>query len=224
MDAIDQSQKSLVFCATQEHALAVRDLINQMKTSKDPNYCVRVTANDGALGDQHLRAFQDNEKTIPTILTTSQKLSTGVDARNVRNIVLMRPVNSMIEFKQIIGRGTRLFDGKDYFTIYDFVKAYEHFNDPEWDGEPVEPVPPRPRGGGEDPAPPPGGDDDGGGPEGGEEDPPVRQRIKIKLADGKERIIQHMNGDNLLERGRQTHVRGRIHHAAVWRPASPLQR
>ena len=93
------------------------------------------------MGEQHLRIFQDNEKTIPTILTTSQKLSTGVDARNVRNIVLMRPVNSMIEFKQIIGRGTRLFDGKDYFTIYDFVKAYEHFNDPEWDGEPVEPVP-----------------------------------------------------------------------------------
>ena len=155
MDAIDQKQKTLVFCATQEHALAVRDLINQMKTSKDPNYCVRVTANDGALGDQHLRTFQDNEKTIPTILTTSQKLSTGVDARNVRNIVLMRPVNSMIEFKQIIGRGTRLFDGKDYFTIYDFVKAYEHFNDPEWDGEPVEPVPPRPRGEGEDPTPPP---------------------------------------------------------------------
>ena len=192
MDAIDQKQKTLVFCATQEHALAVRDLINQMKTSKDPNYCVRVTANDGALGDQHLRTFQDNEKTIPTILTTSQKLSTGVDARNVRNIVLMRPVNSMIEFKQIIGRGTRLFDGKDYFTIYDFVKAYEHFNDPEWDGEPIEPVPPRPRGGGEDPVPPPGGDDDGGGREGGEEDPPVRQRIKIKLADGKERTIQHM--------------------------------
>jgi type I restriction enzyme, R subunit len=193
MDAIDQKQKTLVFCATQEHALAVRDLINQLKTSTDPNYCVRVTANDGALGDQHLRTFQDNEKTIPTILTTSQKLSTGVDARNVRNIVLMRPVNSMIEFKQIIGRGTRLFDGKDYFTIYDFVQAYEHFNDPEWDGEPVEPVPPRPRGGGEDPVPPPGGDDDdGGGPEGGEEDPPVRQRIKIKLADGKERTIQHM--------------------------------
>ncbi len=102
MDMIDQSQKTLVFCATQEHALAVRDLINQMKTSKEPNYCVRVTANDGALGEQFLRTFQDNEKTIPTVLTTSQKLSTGVDARNVRNIVLMRPVNSMIEFKQII--------------------------------------------------------------------------------------------------------------------------
>ena len=101
---------------------------------------MRVTADDGALGEQWLRTFQDNEKTIPTILTTSQKLSTGVDARNVRNIVLMRPIGTMIEFKQIIGRGTRLFDGKDYFTIYDFVKAYEHFNDPEWDGEPMEPV------------------------------------------------------------------------------------
>jgi type I restriction enzyme R subunit len=105
MSQIDQREKTLVFCATQDHALAVRDLINQMKTSTDPNYCQRVTANDGALGDQHLRDFQDNEKSIPTILTTSQKLSTGVDARNVRNIVLLRPVNSMIEFKQIIGRG-----------------------------------------------------------------------------------------------------------------------
>ena len=141
MEQINQSEKTLVFCATQDHALAVRDLINQMKTSKDPNYCQRVTANDGALGEQHLRDFQDNEKTIPTILTTSQKLSTGVDARNIRNIVLMRPINSMIEFKQIIGRGTRLYDGKDYFTIYDFVKAHHHFSDPEWDGEPMEPEP-----------------------------------------------------------------------------------
>ena len=139
MEQINQNEKTLVFCATQDHALAVRDLINQMKTSKDPNYCQRVTANDGALGEQHLRDFQDNEKTIPTILTTSQKLSTGVDARNIRNIVLMRPINSMIEFKQIIGRGTRLYDGKDYFTIYDFVKAHHHFSDPEWDGEPHRP-------------------------------------------------------------------------------------
>ena len=141
MEQIDQREKTLVFCATQDHALAVRDLINQTKTSADPNYCQRVTANDGALGEQHLREFQDNEKTIPTILTTSQKLSTGVDARNIRNIVLMRPINSMIEFKQIIGRGTRLYDGKDYFTIYDFVKAYRHFSDPAWDGEPLEPEP-----------------------------------------------------------------------------------
>ena len=141
MEQMDQSEKTLVFCATQNHALAVRDLVNQMKTSNDPNYCQRVTANDSSLGELHLRSFQDNEKSIPTILTTSQKLSTGVDARNIRNIVLMRPINSMIEFKQIIGRGTRLYDGKDYFTIYDFVKAHHHFNDPEWDGEPLEPEP-----------------------------------------------------------------------------------
>ena len=134
LSQINPQDKTLVFYATQDHALAVRDLINQMKTSPDPNYCQRVTANDGALGEQHMRDFQDNEKTIPTILTISQKLSTGVDARNIRNIVLMRPINSMIEFKQIIGRGTRLYDGKDYFTIYDFVKAHHHFSDPEWDG------------------------------------------------------------------------------------------
>ena len=139
MSDVNHREKSIVFCATQIHALAVRDLINQKKTVADPNYCHRVTAGDGKVGDQHLRDFQDNDKSIPTVLTTSQKLSTGVDARNVRNIVLMRPVNSMIEFKQIIGRGTRLYDGKDYFTIYDFVKAHHHFSDPEWDGEPVEP-------------------------------------------------------------------------------------
>jgi len=95
---INQNEKTIIFCARQDHALAVRDLVNQMKNSKDPNYCVRVTANDGARGEQFLREFQDNERTIPTILTTSQKLSTGVDARDIRNIVLMRPVKSIIEF------------------------------------------------------------------------------------------------------------------------------
>lgn len=139
LDEINQKEKTIVFCATQDHAAAVRDLINQHSQSKDPNYCVRVTANDSEIGEQFLREFQDNEKFIPTILTTSQKLSTGVNARNVRNIVLMRSVNSMIEFKQIVGRGTRLFDGKDYFTIFDFVDAYHHFADPEWGGEPLEP-------------------------------------------------------------------------------------
>ena len=138
LSEINQQEKTIIFCATQDHALAVRDLINQFKESKDPNYCVRVTARDGFHGDQFLREFQDNEKTIPTILTTSQKLSTGVDARNIRNIVLMRPIKSIIEFKQIIGRGTRLFDGKEYFTIYDFVDAYKHFSDPEWDGDPID--------------------------------------------------------------------------------------
>lgn len=182
MGQIDPREKTLVFCANQTHALVVRDLINQIKASADPNYCQRVTADDGALGEQWLRDFQDNEKTIPTILTTSQKLSTGVDARNVRNIVLLRPVNSMIEFKQIIGRGTRLFDGKDYFTIYDFVRAHHHFNDAEWDGEPIEPDIPYPQ-----PIP-------RHPPEVREPDPaePPPRKVKIKLADGKARHIQHM--------------------------------
>src|ERR1700730_1325549 len=185
LDEINQTEKTIVFCATQLHALAVRDLVNQIKKTRDPNYCQRVTADEGGLGEQYLRDFQDNEKTIPTILTTSQKLSTGVDARNIRNIVLMRPINSMIEFKQIIGRGTRLYDGKDYFTIYDFVKAHHHFSDPEWDGEPIEPEPQQPR------AVSPGI---------GLTEPPVPefergprpQRIKVELADGKARTIQHM--------------------------------
>ena len=181
MNLINQNEKTLVFCANQAHALQVRDLINQLKTSTDPNYCQRVTADDGELGEQHLRDFQDNEKTIPTILTTSQKLSTGVDARNIRNIVLMRTINSMIEFKQIIGRGTRLYDGKDYFTIYDFVKAHHHFNDPEWDGEPEAPEPAIPGGDGPKPPREP--------KEPGEERP---TKIRIKLADGKARTIQHM--------------------------------
>jgi len=179
MEQINQDEKTLVFCATQAHALMVRDLINQMKTSRDPNYCARVTADDGKLGEQYLRDFQDNDKRIPTILTTSQKLSTGVDARNIRNIVLMRPINSMIEFKQIIGRGTRLFEGKDYFTIYDFVKAHQHFNDPDWDGEPIEPEP-KPLPPLTQPVQP---------PTTGPGQPP-RQKIRVKLADGKTRTIQ----------------------------------
>ncbi len=195
MQDINQKQKSLVFCANQPHALLVRDLINQLKTSTSPNYCVRVTAHDGKLGEQHLRTFQDNEKTIPAVLTTSRKLSTGVDARNVRNIVLLRPINTMLEFKQIIGRGTRLFDGKDYFTIYDFVKAYEHFSDPEWDGEPVAPESPvLVDGDGSGTDFPPGREEPGpyGEDTGGDEPPPPRQKIRVRLADGKERAIQHM--------------------------------
>ena len=206
MGQINQNEKTLVFCANQAHALIVRDLINQIKTSKDPNYCQRVTADDGNLGDQHLRDFQDNEKTIPTILTTSQKLSTGVDARNIRNIVLMRPIKTMIEFKQIIGRGTRLYDGKDYFTIYDFVGAHFHFSDPEWDGEPADPETcskcgaypcecerPEPQ-----PCPVCGKRPCECPKEPCEVCGKVqceckkRKKAKVKLADGKERTIQHM--------------------------------
>jgi type I restriction enzyme R subunit len=203
MSLINQNEKTLVFCATQLHALAIRDLINQYADSKNPNYCHRVTAHDGKIGEQHLRDFQDNEKSIPTILTTSQKLSTGVDAPEVKNIVLLRPVNSMIEFKQIIGRGTRLFDGKDYFTIYDYVEAYRKFDDPDWDGEPEESETPtqrpqpqpcdvcghRPCICAQEPPPEPC-------PVCGYSycrcDTPPRRMVKVKLADGKVRQFQHM--------------------------------
>ena len=177
LKAMNPSEKTIVFCANQAHAALVRDLINQESKNVAVDYCVRVTANDGAIGETYLKQFQDNEKSIPTILTTSQKLSTGVDARNVRNIVLMRPVNNMIEFKQIIGRGTRVYEGKHYFTVIDFVNAYHMFNDPEWDGTPE-------------------GGDDGMGtgerePTGGESERP--KKIKIKLSDGKAREIQAMS-------------------------------
>jgi type I restriction enzyme R subunit len=201
MNEANQKEKAIIFCATQDHAAAVRDLVNQYKTSTDPNYCVRVTANDGEIGETFLREFQDNEKTIPTILTTSQKLSTGVDARNIRNIVLMRPVNSMIEFKQIVGRGTRLFDGKEFFTIYDYVDAFHHFADPEWDGEPIDPEPE-----GEPKQPKQPCKVCNQSPCVCEKAPKEpceicgelncncnrRQKIKIKLRDGKEREIQSM--------------------------------
>ena len=109
----------------------------------------------------------------------------------MRNIVLMRPCNNMIEFKQIIGRGTRMYDGKDFFTVYDFVKAHQNFADPEWDGEPTIEEPPEPRTGPSEPT-----EDDipiTGGPEepgGGGEGP---EKIKIKLSDGKVRSIRHIS-------------------------------
>lgn len=182
LSEIKLTEKTIVFCATQAHAALIRDLINQEVRNPDPDYCVRVTANDGAAGEAFLERFQINSRTIPTILTTSQKLSTGVDAMDVRNIVLMRPINSMIEFKQIIGRGTRTFEGKDYFTVYDFVKAHEKFDDPEWDGDtadiivtpPGDPKPPQDK---PDPVDPPNPDDPPG-------TPPPSEMIEIKLADG----------------------------------------
>lgn len=186
LDEANQNEKAIIFGANQAHAALLRDLVNQNAKSKDPFYCVRVTANDGEEGERLLQEFQDNEKTIPTILTTSQKLSTGVDARNIRNIVLLRPVNSMIEFKQIVGRGTRLFDGKEFFTIYDFVDAYKHFSDPEWDGDPLEPEPREPK---EYPTPEAQNKPDVEEPK---ESKPKKTKVKIKLGKGKEREIQHM--------------------------------
>ena len=137
---IDKDEKTLVFCCTQQHAMIIRDMINQWKEVPDSNYCERVTSDDGKDGEAKLKQFQNNDYLRPTILTTSQKLSTGVDARNVRNIVLMRPVNNIVEFKQIMGRGTRLFDGKYFFTLIDFVGASKNFKDEEWDGDPFCPV------------------------------------------------------------------------------------
>jgi type I restriction enzyme R subunit len=183
---MNQNEKTIVFCANQAHAGMIRDLINQEADSTSVDYCVRVTANDGAIGDTYLNQFKDNDKSIPTILTTSQKLTTGVDARNVRNIVLLRPVNSMIEFKQIIGRGTRLFEGKHYFTVIDFVNAYHLFNDPEWDGEPIEPEPTEPKAPRDpsEPSEPKNPDDD---------DEPKAPKLRIKLSDGKVRELQSMS-------------------------------
>ena len=194
LNRLDPREKTLIFCASQAHAAAVRDVVNQRKTNPDPLYCCRVTANDGALGEQYLRDFQNNERSIPTILTTSQKLSTGVDARNVRNIALLRVVGNMIEFKQIIGRGTRLFDGKEFFTVYDFVGAHRHFSDPEWDGEPLEPE------SAPESAPEPA-DEASRATEprerseqnGDRFESNRRERVVIRLADGKARELQHMS-------------------------------
>jgi len=207
LEETNQKEKAIIFCANQAHAALIRDLVNQNAKSKDPFYCVRVTANDGEEGERLLREFQDNEKTIPTILTTSQRLSTGVDARNIRNIVLLRPVNSMIEFKQIVGRGTRLFDGKEFFTIFDFTDSYKHFSDPEWDGEPIEEEPCKMCG--QNPCicekqPPKPCPVCGLSPCICVSEPPppcykcgqspciCKKKAKVKLARGKEREIQHM--------------------------------
>ncbi len=182
LETINQNEKTIIFCANIRHASMVRELINSLVKNKLDGYCERVTSDDGEIGEVHLRQFQDNEKNIPTILTTSEKLSTGVDALNIRNIVLMRPVNNMIEFKQIIGRGTRLFEGKKYFNIIDFVGASENFSDPDWDGEPLDPIPRIP-GTVRPPQP----------PQPPEPPKPTSEMIIIELAEGKELEIQSMS-------------------------------
>lgn len=135
---IGKMEKTIIFCVDQGHALRLRDSINKYKSVKDPDYCVRVTSNEGEIGRRYLERFQDNDKDIPVILTSSQMLTTGVDALNVRNIVLVRNIGSIVEYKQIVGRGTRVFDGKDFFTIYDFMGATNEFRDELWDGAPEE--------------------------------------------------------------------------------------
>lgn len=192
MRQINPHEKTIVFCASQEHAAMVRDMVNQWAVkqgiTQNPAYCVRVTAHDGKEGETDLRQFQNNDRTIPTILTTSRKLSTGVDAPNVRNIVLMRPCNNMIEFKQIVGRGTRLYEGKAFFTIYDFDKAYHNFSDPEWDGEPLPHEEPKPTAEPtETPEPTPAPSTS---PQPTEPPPPPKEKIVIQFSDGQARKIQ----------------------------------
>ncbi len=153
--------KTIIFCVNQKHALDMKISIDKFKTIKDNNYCVRVTSDEADLGRDFLEMFQNNDRDIPTLLTSSKMLTTGVDAKNVRNVVLTAPIKSMTEFKQIIGRGTRVFEGKDFFTIMDFVGATNLFYDPKWDGkdEPQAPKGSKGKGkgtaeGGDDPEPP----------------------------------------------------------------------
>src|SRR5690606_13051391 len=192
---IREMDKTIVFCVNQEHALMMRDAINKYKSVRDPHYCVRVTSDEGEIGKRLLERFQDNDKDIPTILTSSQMLTTGVDARNVRNVVLVRVINSMVEFKQIVGRGTRVFDNKDFFTIIDFTGATNLFYDKEWDGLPDEeeeeviidgdeiiaPKPPK------DPKPKPENPDSPDGETDGEgfTPEPPKEKIVVKLSNGR---------------------------------------
>ncbi|WP_345974777.1 DEAD/DEAH box helicase family protein [Sulfurimonas sp. HSL3-7] len=135
LENMNPMDKTIIFCVNQQHASDMKIAIDKFKTIKDNNYCVRVTSDEGDIGRDFLEMFQNNDRDIPTILTSSKMLTTGVDAKNVRNVVLTAPIKSMTEFKQIIGRGTRVFEGKDFFTIMDFVGATNLFYDPAWDGE-----------------------------------------------------------------------------------------
>lgn len=134
---INPMDKTIIFCVNQAHASEIKRAIDKHKSIKHNDYCVRVTSDEGIIGLNYLKSFQDNDKAFPVILTSSKMLTTGVDARNVRNIVLLANIGSMIEFKQIIGRGTRVYEGKDFFTILDFVGATKLFYDPKWDGEKI---------------------------------------------------------------------------------------
>lgn len=137
----DRFAKTMVFCVDQEHAEDMRIAIhnaNSDLTVKYPHYVARVVSDEGKIGRKFLDDFQDPEKKAPVILTTSQMLTTGVDAPTCRIIVLFKPIISMVQFKQIIGRGTRLFPDKDklWFTIIDYAGTTRLFSDPDFDGIP----------------------------------------------------------------------------------------
>ena len=138
----DRYQKTIVFCVDTEHAALIRQALileNQDEVLKNERYIMRITGDDGA-GIAQLDNFIDPESTYPVIVTTSRLLSTGVDAQTCKLIVIDRPVGSMTEFKQILGRGTRLYEDlkKYYFTLVDFRQASAHFADKDFDGEPVQ--------------------------------------------------------------------------------------
>jgi type I restriction enzyme R subunit len=133
--------KTIVFCVDQEHALDMRTALincNTDITQKHADYVVRIVSDEGKIGLHHLGRFQDPEQAFPVIATTSKLLSTGVDVPTCRNIVLFKPIHSIVEFKQIIGRGTRLAVDQDklWFTILDYVGATGLFADPDFDGVP----------------------------------------------------------------------------------------
>jgi type I restriction enzyme R subunit len=177
-------QKTIVFCVDTEHAALLRQALiveNQDLVLKNERYVMRITGDDSP-GKEQLDNFIDPEAPYPVIVTTSRLLSTGVDAQTCRLIVLDRSVGSMTEFKQIVGRGTRVHEDtqKYYFTLADFRGASKHFADKDFDGDPVQiyepgeydpPLPPEPP---LEPLPPSGGDEPGGDGEAGDilVDPP----------------------------------------------------
>lgn len=143
LKANDQFAKTIVFCVDQEHADEMRRALvnlNSDLVQQYPDYVARVTADEGDIGKGHLSNFQELERPTPVILTTSQLLTTGVDAPTCKNVVIARIINSMTEFKQIIGRGTRVREdaGKLWFSILDYTgSATRLFADPAFDGDPV---------------------------------------------------------------------------------------
>jgi len=140
----DRFAKTIVFCVDQEHAEEMRRALNNFNADlvkQYPDYVARVVSDEGDIGRSHLGRFMELETTTPAILTTSQMLTTGVDVPTCKNVVIVRTINSMTEFKQIIGRGTRVRDdyGKLFFNILDYTgSATRLFADPDFDGDPVQ--------------------------------------------------------------------------------------
>jgi len=192
----DRYAKTIVFCVDQEHAEDMRRALTNLNSDlvrQNPDYVCRVTSEEGDIGRGHLSNFQDVERPTPVVLTTSQMLTTGVDAPTVKNVVLVRVINAMTEFKQIIGRGTRVRDdyGKLWFSILDYTgSATRLFADPDFDGDPIDvtegpieeeppqPPPPEPP---EPPEPPPL-----------PPDPPPDTRRKFYFDGGQVEVAAHL--------------------------------